>query len=408
MTIGMKQQTLSRRRFLQSAAALTVAHTMPAIAQSLGTSPTHTLAYVGTYTGKDGNGEGIYLFNFHPGTGALTNRRLVAHTPNPSWIAIHPSRKYLYAVNEVADFHGTSGSVSAFAIQPTGDLHALNTVSSQDAGPAHMSLDASGRFAFVANYGGGSISVLSIRSDGSLGSAVDVHRDEGSIGSTRATSAPPGSFAISGHDTPHAHMIAADPQGRFVLATDLAQDRIYVYRFNTATGKLAPLEHQPFVTLPNGDGPRHFAFHPNGRWLYSLQEESSTIAFFHYNAATGTLRAQQTISALPPGFAGTSFASEILVAPDGKVLYAANRLHDTVTVFSISADGTLAFISETSTLGDYPVQLRFSPGAAFLYACNRRSDVITCFRRDRATGRLTFTGQYTSVGSPGSITFLEM
>lgn len=382
---------------------------MPGIAQSLATSRARSFAYVGTYTGKDGNGEGIYLFTAHPGTGELSNRRLVARTPNPSWIVIHPSRKYLYAVNEVADFHGNSGSVSAFAIQPnTGDLSALNTVSSEGAGPAHMSLDAAGKYAFVANYAGGTIAVLPIHADGSLGAAVDVLRDKGSIGSTRATSAPPGSFAISGHDAPHAHMIAADPQGKFVLATDLGQDRLYVYRFNSTTGKLTPLEHQPFVSLPTGDGPRHFAFHPNGRWLYTIQEEASTVVFFHFDPATGRLAAQQTVSSLPPGFAGSSFASEILLSPDGKTLYAANRLHDTIAIFAIRADGRLSYIGETSTMGDYPVQLRFSPDAAFLYACNRRSDAITCFRRDRASGQLTFTGRYTPVGSPGSITFVEL
>lgn len=405
----MQPQALSRRRFLQSAAALTAAHSIPGIAQSLAGGPPRTLAYVGTYTGKDGNGDGIYLFTVHPGTGELSNRRLVTRTPNPSWIVLHPSRKYLYAVNEITDFHGSSGSVSAFAIHPdTGDLSPLNTVSSEGAGPAHMSLDAAGKYAFVANYAGGSIAVLPILADGSLGAAVDVHRHEGSIGSTRSTSAPPGSFAISGHDAPHAHMIAAEPQGKFVLATDLAQDRIYIYRFNSATGKLTPLDRQPFVALPTGDGPRHFAFHPNGRWLYSLQEESSTIVFFHCDDATGSLRAQQTISSLPSGFAGTSFASEILVSPDGKTLYAANRLHDTIAVFTIHADGTLDYISETSTMGDYPVQLRLSPDAAFLYACNRRSDAITCFRIERASGQLAFTGRYTAVGSPGSITFVEL
>jgi 6-phosphogluconolactonase len=158
--------------------------------------------------------------------------------------------------------------------------------------------------------------------------------------------------------------------------------------------------------LPSGDGPRHFAFHPNGHWLYAIQEESSTIVFFRYDAVTGQLIAQQTLSSLPPGFAGSSFASEILVSPDGKTLYAANRLHDTIAVFSIDANGKLKHIGETSTQGDYPVQCRISPGGNFLYVCNRRSDNITSFRIHRDTGLLTFTGHYTPVGSPASITFL--
>jgi 6-phosphogluconolactonase (cycloisomerase 2 family) len=159
--------------------------------------------------------------------------------------------------------------------------------------------------------------------------------------------------------------------------------------------------------LPSGDGPRHFAFHPNGHWLYAIQEESSTIAFLLYDPATGSLAAQQTISALPSGFAGSSYAAEILVSPNGRFLYAANRLHDTIAVFSIDASGRLKHIGETATLGDYPGQCRIDPGGNFLYACNRRSDNITSFRIHRDTGLLTFTGQYTPVGSPASITFLE-
>ncbi|MDE3186469.1 MAG: lactonase family protein [Acidobacteriota bacterium] len=410
MTDWTLLRTPSRRNFLKTTAALAVAHCVPGMARDAMPETGKTFAYVGTYTGTPGaggNGEGIYLFEMNTATGELSERKLAAKTPNPSWIAIHPSRQYLYAVNEIADFHGNSGSVSAFAIHPgTGALHPLNTVSSEGAGPAHLSLDASGRYAFVANYAGGSVAVLPILADGSLGSAVDVHLDHASLGSIRATNAPPGSFAISGHDAPHAHMIAADPQNNFVLATDLGQDRIYTYRLNPATGRLTPAERAPFVALPSGDGPRHFAFHPNGHWLYAIQEESSTIVFFLYDADTGQLTAQQTLSALPQGFAGSSFASEILVSPDGKTLYAANRLHDTIAVFAIDARGRLEHIGETSTQGDYPVQCRIGPGGSFLYVCNRRSDNITSFRIHRDTGLLTFTGHYTPVGSPASIAFL--
>lgn len=366
------------------------------------------LAYAGTYTGAPGNmgnGEGIYLFEMQRATGALLRRRLVAKTPSPSWIAIHPSRRFLYAVNEVADFDGGSGSVSAFSIdRTTGDLTPLNVVSSQGAGPAYISLDRSGHYCMIANYGGGSLSVLPILRGGSLGRPTDVRRDAGSLGSQTAADAPKGSFAISGHDAPHIHMILADPQNRFVLATDLGQDRVYAYRFDSTAGKLA--ERPGFVSLPSGDGPRHFAFHPNGRWLYSIQEESSTLAFLRYDPLTGSLAAQQTVSTLPPAFAGTSFASEVLVSPDGRFLYAANRLQNSIAMFSIAADGRLQRIGEVSAMGDYPAQCAIAPGGRFFYACNRRSDNITCFRIDNATGRLDFTGQYAPVGSPGSITFL--
>jgi 6-phosphogluconolactonase (cycloisomerase 2 family) len=412
MTIEILQRGISRRYFLKTATVTALAHSAMGFTQNdpLG-SRNKTLAYVGSYTGgpeSGSNGEGIYLFEMNASTGELTHRKLVAKTPAPSWIAIHPSKRYLYAVNEISDYHGHSGSVSAFAIDSaSGDLTALNVVSSEGAGPCYLSIDASGKYAFVANYDGGSVAVLPILDGGLLGTATDIRRDSEHLGSKQATNASPGSFAISGHDAPHAHMIAPDPQGKFVLATDLGQDRIYTYRFDVSTGKLNPADDAPFAALPAGDGPRHFAFHPNGHWLYAFQEESSTIAFFLYDGETGSLATQQTISALPSGFAGTSYASEILVSPNGKFLYAANRLHDTIAAFSIGADGRLKWIAEISTMGDYPGQFRIDPSGNFLYACNLHSDSITCFRIHRETGRLAFTAQYTAVGSPGSITFLS-
>jgi len=396
----------TRRDFLKSASALAVtAATLRARAQS---SSSSTRAYVGSYTGKAGNGEGIYLFNYEAASGMLLDRQLVAKTPSPSWIVVHPSRKFLYAVNEIADFHGNSGSVSAFSIDlATGTLTPLNTVSSEGAEPAHISLDATGNFALVANYGGGSTAVFPILSTGALGPAVDIRHHAGSLGAAKASTAPNGSFAISGHDAPHAHMIAVSPDNRFVITTDLGQDRIYIYAFDANTGKLSDPPGAPFAELPSGDGPRHFAFHPNGKWLYSMQEESSTIVFFQWDAQAGTLHAEQISRSTPPGFAGTSFASEILVAPNGKNLYAANRLHDTIAVFSIDDSGHIAWQSETPTGGDYPVQCRIDPAGRFYFACNRRSDAITSFLIDPATGALRSTGQYTPVGSASSITFVE-
>jgi 6-phosphogluconolactonase len=404
---------VSRRQVLKGVAAVGLAHSTLGTAQRAahGLGRSKVLAYVGTYTGAVGggsNGEGIYLLEMDRSSGALTDRKLVATTSDPSWIAIHPSRKYLYAVNEVSDYQGNSGSVSAFAIdEASGDLTALNVVSSEGAGPCYMSIDASGNHAFVANYGGGTTAVLPIMDGGKLGAATDVRRDSEHLGAAQASNAPAGSYAVSGHDAAHAHMIAPDPQGKFVLATDLGQDRIYTYRFDRNTGKLSVVNDAASATLPSGDGPRHFAFHPHGHWLYAIQEEASNIVFFHYDPASGSLAAQQTVSALPSGFAGTSFASEIVISPDGRFLYAANRLHDTIATLSISANGRLKWIGEASTMGDYPGQCRIDPSGEFMYACNRKSDCITCFRIHRETGLLTFTGQYTAVGSPGSITFLN-
>jgi 6-phosphogluconolactonase (cycloisomerase 2 family) len=372
------------------------------------------LAYVGTYSspqgpeGSKGNGQGIYLFQMNPATGALSKYGLFADDSNPSWLAFDPSRTHLYAATETATFQGTNtGSVSAFSIdRSNGHLAPLNTVSSQGAGPAHLSVHPSGKYVLVANYTGGTVAVLPIRSNGELGSATDVKEDVGTVGSTHATSAPPGSFAISGHDRPHAHMIQADPTGRFVLASDLGLDQILIWRFDIQKGTLTP-NNPASVLLPPGDGPRHFAFHANGQWLYSLQEEASTLVLFDYEASSGRLTAKQTISTLPKSFTGTSFTSEVMVSPGGRFVYAANRLHDSLAIFSIGKGGFLTWAGEVWTRGDYPRSFNIDPTGNFLYACNQRSDTITAFRINRESGMLTFTGQYTPVGTPAIIIFLS-
>ena len=248
----------------------------------------------------------------------------------------------LYSANET-DRVGKDkeGTVSAFAInRADGKLELLNTVRSGGAGPTFVSVHPSGRFVLVANYFGGSVAVLPILPDGRLGAATDIKNDAGKLGPTRAANAPPGSFAFSGHDRTHAHMIQADPSGRFVLHVDLGLDQIFVWKFDDQKGVLTPND-PPAVSLPPGDGPRHFHFHPNGRWFYSIQEEASTIVLFDYDAATGRLAPRQTISTLPPGFAGSNFCSEILVSADGRFVYAGNRLHDSIAIFSVGPDGTL-------------------------------------------------------------------
>ena len=197
------------------------------------------------------------------------------------------------------------------------------------AGPTYVSVHPSGKFLLVANYFGGSVAVLPILADGRLGPATDVKQDAGTVGPRRSANAPPGSFAFSGHDRTHAHMIQADPSGRFVLHVDLGLDRIFVWKFDDRAGVLTPNDF-PEVALPPGDGPRHFAFHPNGHWLYSVQEEGSNIVLFDYDGAKGRLTSRQTISSLPPGFAGSNFCSEILVSADGRFVYAGNRLHDSI------------------------------------------------------------------------------
>ena len=370
------------------------------------------LAYIATYSspqgpeGSPGRGPGIYLVEIDPATGALSERAVFANDSNPSCLALDPSKSHLYSANETGIYGGAAtGSVSAYSIdRPTGHLKLLNTVSSGAAGPTYLSVQPSGRFVLVANYHGGAVSVLPIGSGGELGAYTDLKVDAGEPGPVHAHSAPRGSFAISGHDRPHAHMIQTDPSGRFVLSTDLGLDRILVWKFDLERGKLIAND-PPGVDLPPGDGPRHFAFHPEGRWCYSVQEEASTVVLFDYDAVRGRLTARQTVSTLPPAFAGTNFTSEIMISPDGRFVYVANRLHDSIAWFSVDSNGALRLEGEEWTRGDYPRSFNIDPSGRFLYSCNQRADAITAFRIHKETGSLTFTGNYHAVGTPSMITF---
>jgi 6-phosphogluconolactonase len=391
---------VSRRALLKGAAVLTAVR--PGLAQE--EAPSSFLAYVGTYTNK---GKGIHLFRMNATTGALVELKAF-ESPNPSALAFDPFKKFLYAANEVSNFNGTrNGSVSAFAVdRANGDLTLLNVVSSQGGGPAHLSVDPSGRYVLVSNYGGGNIAVLPIQGDGSLGEATDVQAHTGPLGPTRAAFGWPGSFAISGHDAPHAHMIEADPAGRFVFSTDLGTDRIFIWKFDTINGKLTPND-QPYVQALPGAGPRHFAFHPNGRWFYSVNEEDSTVTFFTYDATSGSLQARHTIATLPDGFGGTNFTSEIAVTPDGKYVYAGNRLYDTVAIFAIDPEsGDIRRIGDEWTRGSYPRHFVLDPTGRFFYVLNQRSDNIATFRVEEGGARLAFTGRFTPSGNPSMMVFL--
>jgi 6-phosphogluconolactonase (cycloisomerase 2 family) len=335
-----------------------------------------------------------------PQSGMLTQREVFKDDTNPSWLALDKTRTHLYAANETG-----GGAVSAFSIDSaSGELTLLNRVSSGGAGPAHLSLHPSGKYVLVANYAGGTVAVLPIREDGRVSEPVDVHKDTGTVGSLKAASAPPGSFAISGHDKPHAHMIEADPMGHFVLAADLGLDEIAIYKFDSASGTMTP-NTPPSFKLPSGDGPRHFAFHTNRHWFYTLQEESSTLVLCDYDSARGVLKERQKISTLPKDFVGTNFTSEIALSADGRFVYVANRLHNSIAWFAVGHDGTLTWMGEEWTRGDYPRSFTIDPSGSFVYVCNQRSDAIACFKRDKKLGMLEFTGQYTAVGTPAIVRF---
>ena len=404
----------SRRNFLKSAAALGTGAS--AFAQAAQGGPGRTiLAYVGSYTlhdgpdGMIGRGEGIYIFRMDPATGALTQREVVKRNTNPSFMEYDAAGKYMYCVDWMPTYKGTpSGSVSAYRIErPSGHLTLLNTVSSHGANPTHLSIHPSGKFVLVASYFGGSVAVLPILANGRLGEATYFSRDQGKVGPQPAASAPPGSFAIHGHDHPHAHMIQADAAGRYVFAADLGLDRILIWKFDADRGKLIPND-PPYAALPPGDGPRHFAFHPSGRWFYSLQEEGSTVAVFDYDAARGRLTPRQTVSSLPKGFAGSNYPAEILVSPDGRFVYASNRLHDSIAWYSVGTDGTLTWQGEEWTRGNHPRSFNWDPTGKFFYVGNQFADAITVFRLNQKTGAITFTGQYVQAPSPGCIVFLTI
>ena len=414
---------VSRRSFLKTSAVL--AGSAPFMAEALNaqaaTAKAPLMAYVGTFSSplKDmlptqvdlppGNGRGIHLYQVDRTTGAMTPSGVYELGTSPNCLALNAAGTRLYSTNETDRAgEGNEGTVSAFAInRADGPLTLLNTVRSGGAGPTYVSIHPSGKFVLVANYFGGSVAVLPILPDGRLGTATDIKQDSGAVGPKKATNAPPGSFAFSGHDRTHAHMIQTDSSGRFVLHVDLGLDRIFVWKFDERTGVLTPNDPAS-VSLPPGDGPRHFFFHPNGRWCYSLQEEGSNIVLFDYDAAKGQLVSRQTISSLPAGFAGSNFCSEIMVSADGRFVYAGNRLHDSIGIFSIGKSGELTFVGEEWTRGNYPRSFNFDPTGQFFYVCNQRADNVTVFRVNRRTGKLNFTGHYTPVGNPSHIVFLDL
>jgi 6-phosphogluconolactonase len=391
---------LSRRALLRGAAALAAAGSAPGFQSST------QYAYVGTYTDR---GQGIHQFRMES-NGALRLVKTYRNVDSPSALAFDPMRRYLYAANEISNYNGTTtGAVSAYSInRANGELTFINSASSGGAGPAHLSVDPSGKYVLPANYGGGNVALLPIQSNGGVGEPSDVQTITGPLGPRNAVYGWPGSFAISGHDRPHAHMFETDPAGKFAFAADLATDRIFIYKLDAANGKLTPNEAQPYLQALGGAGPRHFVFHPNGKWFYHVNEEDSTATFSLYNASVGTLQAKQTLPALPSKFAGTSFASEIGLSPNGMYLYTLNRLFDSFAIFELNqTTGEMTALGHEWTRGSYPRSFAMDPSGKFMYVLNQRSDQIATFRVEENGRRLTFTGDFTPVGNPSSIVFLS-
>jgi 6-phosphogluconolactonase len=361
-------------------------------------------AYVGTYTP---NGGGIYLFRIDPVTAALTQLQVIDDIRNPTWLAVNPAQTHLYAVSEIDNFQGTqNGAVVSYAIDSAMQLKRLGAVKSGGTTPAHVSVHPSGKFVFAANYGGGNVAVFPVGADGALGEATDVRPSVGPRHHVRGSSDLPGQFALSDHDGPHLHMVAADPNGQFIIANDAGLDLTLVWRFDAAAGRLLPAD-VPVVTAPPGSAPRHFVFHPNGRVFYNLYEHDAKVAVYDYDPARGGLKPKQVISSLPAKFEGSNLAAEILITADGRFLYVSNRLHNAVAVFAVASDGELRSIAETWVHADSPRSLSLDPGGTFLYSCNQRGDSITSFHLNPLTGALSFTGRFEAVGSPAVMTILK-
>ena len=404
--------SISRRTFVRGISSLLLA--APA-SNSWGAQSGHRFAYVGSISATKsvlpdsttGKGEGIYLFDADLSTGVLTRRQVTANQANPWWIAVNPAGTFLYSANEVSTTPGeTSGSVSAYAIdRDTGALRLLNTVNSGGSRPAQLSVHPSGRYVFVANFGGNTLAVFPVQPDGSLGTPTDLKHDEGAVGPEKSSSAPRSGLQSNGHDRPRPHMIQADVAGRFIVSADLSLDALLVWKFDLEKGLLTP-NGLPPAHVGAGDGARHFAFHPDGKLLFSLQEEGGTIVSFDYDPATGALQKKQTLSTLPEGYEGTFYSSEIVVAPGGRFVYTLNRLYDSIVCFRIGSDGMLTKIDELWARGDFPRHLAFSPNGKFVYICNQRNDEIATFAMNERTGALKFTGQFTAAYTPAILVFL--
>ncbi|MBM3734435.1 MAG: lactonase family protein [Acidobacteria bacterium] len=355
------------------------------------------IVYVGTYT--NGNkSKGIHAFRMNVKTGELSPVGLVGEVTNPSFLTIHPNGRTLYAVSEIANYQGQrSGAVTGFQIdRNTGMLTKLNTSATKGDGACHLVVDKTGKNVVVANYGGGSVASIPIKDDaGNLGDASAFIQHKGSSVDNRRQM------------NPHAHSVNISADNRFVMVADLGLDQVLVYQLDPAQGSLTP-HNPPFAKVTPGGGPRHFTFHPKGKFAYTNQEMKSAVTAFRWNAASGVLDEIQVISTLPQDYTGTgNSTAEILCHPSGKYVYCSNRGHDSIAVFKVHKDGKLTRIGNVSTQGRTPRNFNIDPSGRWLIAANQATDSIVLFRIGK-DGNLTPAGQKLDVGAPVCVKFLQV
>jgi 6-phosphogluconolactonase len=362
-----------------------------------GEAPLQTMwVYVGTYTEKDS--KGIYRFSLSLEDGSMGNLELAAETPNPSFLAVHPSQEFLYSVNEVDKFDGKrSGSVTAFALNAaTGNLTKLNEQASGGVGPCHLVVDREGTHALTANYGSGSAAVIALNKDGKLGEITSTVQHQGN-------GADPGR-----QSGPHAHSINLDTMNHFAFVADLGLDKILVYRYSGRKGTLEPNTPPAFATAP-ASGPRHFAFHPNGRFAYAINELNSTVTALAYDYQHGTLKELQSLSSLPADFKGRSFPAEVQVHPSGKFLYGSNRGHNSIAIFAIDpVRGTLTPQGHQTHHIKNPRNFGIDPTGQFMLVANQDGNSVVCFRIEAKTGALTPVGGDLAIPKPVCIKMVRV
>lgn len=362
---------------------LTLAYILLSIGFRLQAQSGETM-YVGTYSIR--GSEGVYVFDFNRKTGTMKQVQTVSNAKSPSFLALHPSGKYLYSVNEGAD---RTGGVSSYTIDvKTGKLQYMNSQPSLGSGACYVSVDRTGKTAFVANYGGGSMAALPIQTDGMLAAPTDSIQDVGNGANAQR------------QERAHIHSATVGPENKYVYVADLGTDKLHILAFDPKTSTVKPAT-MPFVSVKPGSGPRHFAIHPNGKFAYLVEELTSSVAVFSRDAKTGALTlVQDNVPTLPAGFSGKNTSADIHIDASGKFLYQSNRGANTLAIFAIGTTGMLTKVADQPVEGKTPRNFLIDPKGEFVFIANQDSDNITIFRRDEQTGKLTYTGNSVSVPAP--------